>query len=305
MPIPLLLAGCGYVGEPLPPSLNIPERIADLSATERGDKIVLTFTISALTTDGAALTRLGAIELEAGETPVPVAATRPGPVRLEVPARDWTGKEVVFRVRVAGRKGRFSNWSNAVALAVVPPLEKPPAPRAEATAQGVRLQWSGPPEAKFRVYRLAEKQKEPELLGEAAKADFLDAGAEYGQTYHYSVQAVLKAGRADAESDVSAPVEITPQDRFPPSVPSGIAALAGIQTIELAWERNTEADLRGYRVYRAAGDGPFARLAELVETPSYSDRKIESGLRYRYTVTAVDINGNESEQSGPAEITAP
>ncbi len=305
MPVLLLLAGCGYIGEPLPPSLNIPERVTDLSATERGDKIVLTFTIPALTTDGVALTRLGAIDLRAGDAPLPVATTRPGPARLEIPAREWAGQEVVFRVRVAGRKGRFSDWSNAVALAVAPPLEKPPAPRAEATARGVRLQWSGPPAAKFRVYRLAGKQKEPELLGESVKSEFLDAGAEYGKTYLYSVQAVLKAGRADAESDVSAPVEITPQDRFPPAVPSGLAALAGIQTVELAWERNTEADLRGYRVYRAAAEGPFARLAELVETPSYSDRKIESGLRYRYTVTAVDINGNESEQSGPAEITAP
>ena len=32
----VLLAGCGYVGEPLPPALKRPMRVTDLAAVERG-----------------------------------------------------------------------------------------------------------------------------------------------------------------------------------------------------------------------------------------------------------------------------
>ena len=31
-----LLAGCGYIGDPLPPLLNIPARVTDLTAVQRG-----------------------------------------------------------------------------------------------------------------------------------------------------------------------------------------------------------------------------------------------------------------------------
>jgi len=36
--------GCGYIGEPLPPALNIPSRVTDLRAVEFGDKILAEWT---------------------------------------------------------------------------------------------------------------------------------------------------------------------------------------------------------------------------------------------------------------------
>ena len=35
----------------------------------------------------------------------------------------------------------------------------------------------------------------------------------------------------------------------------------GTSTIELSWERNTEARFQGYNVYRAVGGGAFERIA--------------------------------------------
>jgi fibronectin type 3 domain-containing protein len=58
-------------------------------------------------------------------------------------------------------------------------------------------------------------------------------------------------------------------------------------------------------VYRSADGQPPARLGELVTTPAYSDRVVQSGKRYRYEVTAVDQKGNESARSAPVEATAP
>ncbi|MGI8990660.1 MAG: hypothetical protein ACR2I2_13915, partial [Bryobacteraceae bacterium] len=39
----LTLANCGYIGETLPPALNLPVRIADLAAVERGSNIIIQF----------------------------------------------------------------------------------------------------------------------------------------------------------------------------------------------------------------------------------------------------------------------
>jgi fibronectin type 3 domain-containing protein len=129
----------------------------------------------------------------------------------------------------------------------------------------------------------------------------MDTSAAFGTRYRYMIQALDGELR---QSELSNPVEITPKDEFPPAVPSGISAVAGADAIELSWERNTEDDFAGYVVYRAAGDAAFERLAGPIEAPVYSDRAIETGKRYRYSVTAVDAAGNESARSVLAEATA-
>jgi hypothetical protein len=77
-----------------------------------------------------------------------------------------------------------------------------------------------------------------------------------------------------------------------------------MSAIDLAWERNTEPDFAKYIVWRAAGDGPFEKLGE-TDSPVYSDKAVKSGTRYRYSISAVDQKGNESQRSAPVEATAP
>ena len=105
-------------------------------------------------------------------------------------------------------------------------------------------------------------------------------------------------------SVLSEPVEITPVDSFAPGVPEGLSAVPTPQSIELAWTRNTETDFRGYNIYRSVDNGPFQKIASLIEAPTFSDSMIEPGKRYRYTVSAVDLNNNESAQTAPVEATA-
>jgi fibronectin type 3 domain-containing protein len=57
--------------------------------------------------------------------------------------------------------------------------------------------------------------------------------------------------------------------------------------------------LVGYNIVRATGDGPFTPLAQRVPLPAYTDTQVQSGQRYRYAVSAVDVVGNESERSTP------
>ena len=67
-----------------------------------------------------------------------------------------------------------------------------------------------------------------------------------------------------------------------------MTAVAGVNAIELVWDRNAEPDLGAYRVYRAEGAGEFTVLADAVEGLAYSDRQVDSGKTYKYRVTAID-----------------
>ncbi|MDQ6758863.1 MAG: hypothetical protein M3Z32_03220, partial [Acidobacteriota bacterium] len=125
--------------------------------------------------------------------------------------------------------------------------------------------------------------------------------AEYGSRYEYWVQGV----RGQAESDLTGPLAVMPEDTFPPAIPAGLTASAGLQTIELAWERNTEPDFKGYRVYRRTGEGTFEKIGELIEAPSFSDKKVETGKRYGYAISSVDQAGNESPKTPVVEMDAP
>jgi fibronectin type 3 domain-containing protein len=154
------------------------------------------------------------------------------------------------------------------------------------------------------VFRRAGDEKEFRQVGSPERADWVDEDAETGKTYAYLVQRIVPAGPKTAESELSEPETITVKDTFAPAAPTGLRAVAATQSIELTWERNTEADLAGYRLYRAVGDGGFAKVADAA-LPAYSDKAVEAGKSYRYRVTAVDASGNESGASGEIAVGIP
>jgi hypothetical protein len=200
--------------------------------------------------------------------------------------------------------GRFSDWSNLVTLAVIAPLARPEALVADAAPEGVRLRWQAQdrPSQAFRIWRRAASDEKPVAIARAESREWMDRATEYGIGYEYVVQTVLKSGDSEAESELSGPVTIVPRDVFPPAAPRDLTAIAGAATVELGWQRNVEPDLASYSVFRSKGGGEFERIAERLEAPSYSDRAVESGAKYVYTVSAVDRLGNESPRSAPAEI---
>jgi hypothetical protein len=314
----LLLSGCGYIGEPLYPLLNIPSRVTDLAAVQRGAAIVYQFTLPLLTTEGKQA-RIGQVEVRIGENAqgtfdtnewvarskrIDVAFEKQKHILSETPAAPWVGKEVVIAVKVSGPNKRDAGWSNLAIVNVVAPLTAPAAVEATAVAEGVRVSWQGPA-GRYRVFRRVEPDQAVSLMTTVEGNQWLDTTTEYGKQYHYIVQAVQKTGSGEVESEVSQEATKTPVDEFPPAVPRGLNAIAAAENIELVWERDTEPDLAGYRLYRAVGDGKLEKIADIQDAPSYSDRKLESGKRYRYAVSAVDRSGNESKLSEPVEITAP
>ena len=308
-----LLAGCAYVRPPKPPTLGIPLKIVALSAVERGSDLVVEFLAPAGTTDKAVLKILPQFDLRAGpEGPnweatarrIEVPAAVPGPVHVQTPAAPWVGQSIELRVRAAGKHGRFGQWSDAVRFNVIPPLAKP-ALKVEEVPHGVRLSWAASPGADFRVYRVAPPETEPALVATVKTPEYVDNQIQYGRTYVYSVQAAVVSGNSEAQSETSDSISIAPEGRFPPPVPEGLAAIAGVSSIELSWNPDNDTDLRGYYVYRSVNGEPFAKIGDLLATPAYSDRAIESGKHYRYQVSAVSVRGKESTASSIVEMVAP
>ncbi|MCL5746575.1 MAG: hypothetical protein M1541_22035, partial [Acidobacteria bacterium] len=185
-------------------------------------------------------------------------------------------------------------------LPVVAPLSVPAGIQAASVAEGVRLVWKGTAPS-YRIFRRLDSEKTFSPVADVDKTEWVDTAAEFGKPFHYELQAFQKTGEtSEALSEISPVFSIIPADTFPPAVPAGLTAVPSTSSIELLWDRNTEPDLAGYRIYRDS-----KRIGETGETPSYGDHDIQSGKQYRYAVSAVDKAGNESEPCAPIEITAP
>lgn len=280
----ILLSGCAYIGEPLPPALKIPVAATDLSALQRGGKIYVNFTVPVLTMEGLTLeappsedVRIGTVE------PPQTLASR------EIDVSPWVGKEVVIGVNFRGPSGRISEWSNFVRLNIVSPLQQPKDLAAKTLQTGVQLEWTGSTK-QYRVFR------DDALLEVVEKTSYLDTSSGFGQPHSYQIQGIQDT----AESDLSKALSITPEDVFPPEVPTEFIALAGVKSIELSWDASTDGDTAFYRIYR---NGEL--IADKLDRTTFSDPNVKSEQTYQYTISAVDAKMNESSVTAPVEITFP
>ncbi len=301
-----LVAGCGYVGPPLPPALNVPKAVTDLSVTEIGDQFIVRFTRPDKTTEDLPVETLRAVTLYVGPAEENFSQDRwiATARRYEVPigakeftirTSDWTGQTLAIGLRTTGRTGKESGWSNLTPLSVGQPLMAPSNVTATNAPEAVSLKWSGNA-PRYRVMRttLTDPMPKLERAAEVDSTDYLDRTIAEGARYRYVILGIDGDNR---QSLPSAAIEFAPEDKFAPAVPMGPSAVAGEKSITISWSRSADDDLEGYNVFRAVGDGAFERVAQKVTLPAYTDTAVEVGKRYRYVVSAVDRAGNESDRS--------
>jgi len=234
--------------------------------------------------------------------------------------------EVTYAVEVLNRNARGAGLSNRVHVPAIVTLPPPGDLAAELTGDGVVLTWTSAGELhtpgiqhRYRIYRRDESSGKETIagevpLGEPGPLSFTDSGFEWEKTYLYRITAVSIVKRSDSEvqveGDDTPPVRVIAHDVFPPSVPAGLqAAYSGEGQkpfIDLIWAPVTNADLAGYNVYRSDGNGPAVKLnSELVKSPAYRDSAVASGKTYTYSVSAVDVRGNESQRSEETSESVP
>jgi len=145
----------------------------------------------------------------------------------------------------------------------------------------------------------------PLLPTATAEHAFVDRSALPGESSCYTLRAVASAEPL-VESAASNEACVEVKDVLAPAAPGGLTALPGEDGVDLSWSPSPEADLATYRVYRTArGPGAAELLAEVPRTEtSFLDKEAPAG-RLRYTVTAVDLSGNESAPSPPTEARRP
>lgn len=130
---------------------------------------------------------------------------------------------------------------------------------------------------------------------------FEDRTAAAGPRWCYVVRAAASVEPL-IESAASDEACVDIKDVAPPAPPAGVATVVGEDAVEVSWSPSAEADLAGYRVYRAPEGGAAARLAEVKPAETkWRDPSPGKGGLYVYTVTAYDQSGNESAPSKPAE----
>jgi hypothetical protein len=235
--------------------------------------------------------------------------------------------ELIYAVEVVNKDQRSAGLSNRATVPAVPVLPPPPDFAAQLTGDGVVLSWTSPGETsklpdvqhRYRIYRRDEAAAKDAVAGElhfdqAGTRRFLDAGFEWERTYLYRITVVSMVNRngveAQVEGEDSPPVRVVAHDVFPPAVPAGLQAVysgEGQQPfIDLIWAPVTNADLAGYNIYRREGDtAPVKLNSELLKSPAYRDNAIVPGKTYWYSVSSVDVRGNESARSEEGSETVP
>jgi len=237
------------------------------------------------------------------------------------------GAQISYALSVQNENERSAGLSNTVHLSAVITLPPPDDFRGQVTAEGVILSWTGiphPPETPglrriYRVYRREEGSEADMVAGELPLGTLrsyvlLDHSFEWEKTYFYRAAVVTLIHAEGKEDwfggDDTAAVKVFTHDVFPPVVPSGLQAVfsgAGQPPfIDLIWAPDTDADLAGYNVFRHESGGEPAKInAELVKTPAFRDTNVASGRTYFYSVSALDVRGNESARSEEASEAVP
>jgi len=234
---------------------------------------------------------------------------------------------VVYAVSALNSYGRSAGLSNLAQVPAVPTLPPPADFQAQVGTEGVRLAWKAATPPKdlpgvrylYRIYRREAGSANETVAGEVELADntpptLLDRGFAWEKTYDYRLAVVTVVGLGSSEQQVEGDdtpaVTVVAHDVFPPATPAGLQAVFSgpgqKPFIDLIWAPNTESDLAGYNVYRHQLDGPPVKLnSDAVKAPTFRDTDVLAGRQYFYSISAVDVRGNESPRSEEASESVP
>jgi len=262
----VVLAGCGMPGAPQPPSLNLPNRVGDLSAVRTGNQVALTWSMPKRDTDKVPLrdnvtVRICRNESAAGgcsaAATIELAPDADGTFTDKLPPAlaGGTPRVLTYFVELDNRKGRTAGLSNGSQILAG---EAPTAVNglaAEMRRDGVLLQWMPAPQAAPPVaVRLVRKLVSTPAPAPAKSAEgplaprpeplertllvepgpsidqALDSSVQFGETYEYRAQRVARVAvngeTLELAGAFSSPVRIAAVNVFPPAVPRGLAAVA-------------------------------------------------------------------------------
>ncbi len=165
----------------------------------------------------------------------------------------------------------------------------------QALIKGFELNQSGESEKSFKVVL---KDIAPDKRALTFK-DLLPAN-------YFTISAIGK----DGKRKTSFPVLVQPLDSTPPAIPKGLKGTVDTSgLITLSWNRNTETDLLGYKIYQNfnKNEAPFVlndvACKDTIFTKTIDLKNLNRKIYYR--ISSVDMRYNQSDLSVVLELELP
>jgi len=335
----LTLGGCGKKGDPSAPRAVVPAKVESLSAHPQGRSIVVSWAIPTKNTDGSELLDLKGFKLLRSVQPFDKACrdcpkrfsllyeidyetymmSKPRATTIEYRDNDLSVRTIYTYSVVSSNAARqLSPPARTGEIFWDVPAMPPQNLQARLQEKSVILSWAAPTGreegaplqevAGYNLYRrgpgeahtLAPLNREP-ITTLACR----DRGVEADQDYFYTLRSVRKVGETFIESEGCEEVAVSTTDRTPPDVPAGLIAIPTTRGIVLKWNDSAASDLKGYNLYRQAGDA--ADFIKVTPAPlsigSYLDTSVADGQTYTYAVTAVDDARETNESNRSTAVT--
>jgi len=265
LPLLALLTGCGTPGAPQLPSLQLARPVDDLTASRKGNRVQLDWTLPRKNTDQTLVknipqTRICRHEGTGLMSGCTVVATVQNPkpeeknkgeqtpaVRMKyvdaLPAQ--LGEQspagfVRYAVEILNTRERSAGLSNQVLIPVAPTLAPPEQLTAKVEADGVLISWTSasvPPAPPGLTYRYRVMRSPAGTNAFLALADlepeqegfYLDKTFAWETKYQYRVTSMTLVHSQGinmvVEGDDSEAVEIFTRDIYPPAQPTGVQAV--------------------------------------------------------------------------------
>lgn len=184
-----------------------------------------------------------------------------------------------YTVRAYNANGLSRYITKGVSAYYIP---TPKLSSAKNTASGIKVTWKKVSTAtNYNIYRRKKGESYWEHVGKVSKSKlyFTDTDVSNKQTYYYTVRAYDKNGISDYnKSGVGTKRVSAPKISSVKNTTSGV---------KVSWKKVSGAT--SYRVYRKSGKGDWVLLKKISnDTFSYTDTKAKSGVKYTYSVRAVN-----------------
>ena len=198
-------------------------------------------------------------------------------------------------------RGRKGPLSPRITVPLVPPPPPPPTPTIAYDESGITVTWTAaatraaiqappdgaanevlpstpievaPPTIAYNVYDTTNEPSAVKLTATPVpEPRFVDNRMVWGEKRCYTVRTAESLGGMTIESDASPAQCETLVDTFPPAPPKGVAGIPSVGAINLIWEPNSEKDLAGYIVMRAAAP------SETPGKPAPIPRRVQDGVQ--------------------------
>ncbi len=329
------LGGCGYKTLPVAPQALVPRPISDLRYVLSEKGVTLYWSYPNQTVSGEDIEAIDEFALYRAVVPADsYCDTCPIPfgraISVAGGAMPGVGGKIasyestllrpgnLYFFKVHSRTGWLADSAPSNVISFI--WQTPPAaPTGLAVEQGdgqITLQWQ-PVVKHFDNteiiqpvrYQVSRSQGGAAFLNIGAQLTdtvFVDSTVTNALNYSYRVQALTVYDQGTVGGGFSDVIETSPVDRTAPAVPLHVRAIRTGSGVKIYWDRGTEKDLLGYRVYRRqSADTEPEFLAEVKEPYNiYDDRSLSGTGRVFYSVTSIDKSrpANESEKSREAAV---